>query len=135
MKHISKPILIFSGERSNLSKYENDCRTMAIGQLLDSMKIPFNRALGSYQGIIENSFIVYTDHESTVKDLCKAFDQDCYLKIENDGHSSLWNSQGELITNLGTMRTYPNSFQTKLTAFTYLETTPNVIYSTEELKS
>lgn len=63
--------------------------------LKDLHKINFKTVKGVYRGESEVSFVVSRVHEATISSLCKLFDQDCYLTVDNNNNAELVFPGGE----------------------------------------
>ena len=88
--------IVISAEKSTESTYDNLHRTAELELLLESQGYPFRRAIGSYRGIQEASFLVsvtrYEDIES-LRSLAAEFGQESILEIKQ-GHGWLLFTDG-----------------------------------------
>ena len=101
-----KKVVIFSPEKSNLNKQTNNLRNKQIKQIMNKNDIEFKKAIGSYRGNLENSYIVDVINfmkpigGKLFKDLIfEEYQQDSVVVVDND-------NTGKLV--------YPDNSQDKL---------------------
>ena len=95
--------LIFSAELSTMSSYQNNRRTMSLIQTINNMNISFIKAIGSYKGSKETSFIVSSKHINIVLDLMNLFSQESILVLDSKGQASLRFADNNVIDLMGRM--------------------------------
>src|SRR5574343_196776 len=81
--------VIMSAERAGLSKEENNMRTMALRECFKSEGVSFKEVKGVYKGVEEASFVVVGCGEELVRELCMAFDQECWLAVDSNRYGVL----------------------------------------------
>ena len=82
--HGNTDYLIFSVYNKNLTELDNAINHRAVLSTMEGMGVL--EAQGVYLGDAEQSFIISADHEQFVKDVCKIYEQECYLKAETHWH-------------------------------------------------
>jgi len=85
--NIKKRVVIISAELKELNNSANDKRTVKLGADLLLYGLKFSRALGSYKGTTEKSFIVDASEDSSlkrVKVLAEMFNQESILIVQDD---------------------------------------------------
>lgn len=87
--------IIFSVERINRDYKANERAVITAINLLSQNNVNFKTVEGRYGGSSEVSFLVAATHERLVADLCKQFDQDCYIKVDDNKNSSLIYPSGD----------------------------------------
>lgn len=92
MTDFIKEIIIFSGERVELSARENEFNSVEIEDVLKSNNIPYKEVLGNCNQTIEVSFVVPNTAVGLVKELCQAFNQEYYLELGalHNGARAAW---------------------------------------------
>lgn len=88
MKNREKiPVIIFSVFRKRETfEYNMDVHA-TIKNVLLGENISFKELVGLYEGVSEMSLLVHAQHEDYVRNLCKQFDQECYL-ISNENRDT-----------------------------------------------
>lgn len=95
----SKQIVIFSVERSNLSKEENAVNTRVVNRLLKDNDFNFMTCKGVFQGVSEDSFAVILDNYSQVQvlhELSRVYNQDCILYLDANNVGYLYHNNGNV---------------------------------------
>jgi hypothetical protein len=89
--NIKKRVVIISAELMELNESANEKRTMKLGANLNIHGLKFSRALGSYKGTLEKSFIVDVSEDKnlwTLKVIAKDFNQESILIVQDDAARS-----------------------------------------------
>lgn len=91
--NLANPFMIFSVERKDLSDAENDKRTRFVCGLLRREGIFFVHASGSYEGTLENGFLVFTYEDSKDADfierLAQLYEQTAVMYVDSARHAYL----------------------------------------------
>lgn len=99
--NIVQQVVILSGELSSLSSNENDRRTILLNDMIAELRLPFKKALGTYKGQSENSFVVIVNDQTDIDTLAgfafKSFGQESILHQDA-------NQEARLIFNDGTTK-------------------------------
>lgn len=84
--NITQGFIIFSPERADVSTAENVERVSVAIQWLQREAIPFEQALGSFQGVVEHSFVVpFQYRDKVVHKADYDFQQNSILEVHGDG--------------------------------------------------
>lgn len=88
--NIKKRVVLISAELKGLSDAENSERSVKLGAHLTSMGLKFSRALGSYKGTCEKSFIVDASEDiiGKLKVTADWFKQESILVVQDDAARS-----------------------------------------------
>ena len=91
--------IIFSVHQAQLDRDTNNFNQSKVAKLLDSVCVGWEYVAGCYKGIHEGSFLVANNEnsEDMVQSLCDLFNQESYLKVDNNKNTSLcsWKELGE----------------------------------------
>ena len=102
--NIIRPKLIFSTFRTEKTEDENIHSDKVVANILKGANIPFRQAIGTFEGIQEFSFVVDAKYRVMVEELCKTYEQDCYLEIDANRQGYLIYPDGSTV-QIGTMHT------------------------------
>ena len=121
----SQPYIIFSAELFELSARDNFNRSEELTQTLKDLGIKFTEVTGQYADSAENSVLLAwtVDNERVAQQLCKDFEQECYLVIDANRRGVLRKPDGSFMLELGiaTIKTTkPDQDHTKLGPDSYL---------------
>ena len=90
MRHIPKPILIFSIYRADESKETNEVAHYAAMSVLEGAKAEFIELEGSYLNQREKSFLVQDwELRGLIETLCRAYKQESYIESHGDRFTTL----------------------------------------------
>ena len=87
--------LIFSVERVNLSHDQQYIANSSVCSILSLNQVNFKRVNGCYANHTEQSYLVSAVHEKLVAELCSLYNQDCYLKVDDNRNAVLVFPSGE----------------------------------------
>ena len=88
---------IFSTKTESTTPKEEIQREEELEGVLHSYNIRFKRVTGSYKGVTESSYLVVgNDKERVVAELAKAFEQECYLKVDETRQATLIGQLGNI---------------------------------------
>jgi hypothetical protein len=86
---------VLSAERDNLSSRDNLYRTHELEGILNELEIPYKIVEGHYNGLREDAFVVVGHgYEAIVSKLARDFDQECYLRVDENRQARLVFPQG-----------------------------------------
>lgn len=96
MKNLKRVVLI-SAELSNLSKETNMSRTVGLEAVLSWKGYKFTKALGSYKGSQETSFVVDASEDivNNLLEIAKTASQESILVVNEDRKASLLYPSGK----------------------------------------
>ena len=109
--------IIFSVERIYRDYKANERAVIAVMGLLSANQVNYKTVDGCYGNTQEVSFLVQATHEKLVSDICKLYDQDCYLKVDNNRNACLVFPNGEE-TSVGLFQNVAKSVAESLPNYT-----------------
>lgn len=98
-----KEIIIFSVFQKDNPEYHNEDIHQTIKNVFDQNNVGYKELIGVYKGQEEKSLLVTAIHEDKVKELCKQFNQECYLYSDSDRNTFLCYPDNKVI-NIGTLK-------------------------------
>lgn len=114
-------VAILSAEHLRASSLANSEATDTLATLLERAGYSFRRALGSYKGTTENSFIVKAHTDDVIKhlrDLAWNFNQESILIIDEWRNGHLLDVNTQEVKKLGALRTIEESTADNYDAWT-----------------
>ena len=82
-------VLVFSVFRTDVPDSHNrDCHRVLVNNL-ERNSIPFKELKGAYKGVTEDSILVKADQLENVKSICKQFNQDSFLSLDENRNATL----------------------------------------------
>lgn len=85
-----RPVLIFSAEDEHKTKQTNSQSTQRLQRLLDNMRIPYKKVIGSYKGQLEYSFITHAQYLPDLRYVIYGlFEQESILYIDKQNDCKL----------------------------------------------
>ena len=118
MREQHEKVVIFSVERTNLSKVENAKRTNDIKHLLSEFSTDFKLLEGWYKGTKETSFLVLEKECPSHRLIFNAYDQECYLLLDVDKEAFLVYRGGKK-TSIGYFKETDKLIAQKQDSYTY----------------
>lgn len=92
-----KRVILISAELSSLSKEANHSRTVGLEAILSWKGYKFSKALGSYKGSLETSFVVDASEDivNNLMDIAKTASQESILVVNEDRKATLLYCNGK----------------------------------------
>jgi len=84
-----KPVILFSAYQNDLSESTNIINHGKVLDDLDFLKIQPKVLIGCYKGNKELQILVTAKHEGNVLIFCDKYNQECYLKLDEDRNAEL----------------------------------------------
>jgi len=76
-----KPVVIFSVSRHDKTPEVNKRNTHKVMSVLFAMGVEFFQVNGSFEGILEDCFMVLSQQEDVVANICRDYAQESYLHL------------------------------------------------------
>lgn len=87
--------IIFSVSRINYDRETQNQADLTAVSILSVNKVNFKHVNGCYGNYAEQSYLVSAAHEKLVSEICKLYNQNCYLKVDDNRNASLVFPNGE----------------------------------------
>ena len=109
--------IIFSVEKNCNSDENNRQATSSLAGILSCNNVNFKFVTGCYKNTFESSCIVSAAHEGLVAEICQLFNQDCYLKVDDNRNASLVFCTGD-VASVGLFQNVAKSVAESLPNYT-----------------
>lgn len=110
--------VIFTVWQKELSTKENLTNLKAVSKIFPKSECFVVE--GYYKGESETSLVVNSEYEQTVQALCRKYNQESYLVLNESSSSVLKDATGEVISQLGTFREVSKDYAKDKESYTKL---------------
>jgi hypothetical protein len=86
-QNLQPAVCIFSADKTYRSPEMNDKYQGHVRFYLESNSIPYKQVIGTYDGVVETSFIIPARYEEVAQKLANRYDQELYLYLHPDRHT------------------------------------------------